>query len=71
MQKNPRLRPALLKFVLRLIIAFRTDRGRFEVNEDSLLVPEKVKYREVVNDPPYGCVITNYVIFGLRPTRLP
>jgi hypothetical protein len=29
MQKNPRLRPALLKFIQRRIIAFRTGQGRF------------------------------------------
>ena len=29
MQKNPRLRPVLLKEVLRLIAAFRTGQGRF------------------------------------------
>jgi hypothetical protein len=34
MQKNPRLRPALLKFMLRLIVTFRTGQGRVCVNED-------------------------------------
>ena len=33
MQKNPRLRPALLKFVLRLISAFRTGQGRFSITK--------------------------------------
>lgn len=28
-QKNPRLRPVLLKFMRRQIIAFRTGQGRF------------------------------------------
>ena len=49
MQKNPRLRPALLKFVLRIIGAFRTGQGRFSVYEEIVLRLELVENSEIFN----------------------
>ena len=49
MQKTPRLRPALLKFLLRQIVAFRTGQGRLSVYEEMVLGLELVKNSRMLN----------------------